>query len=67
MVEKIIDRALASLRANMVEVNRELWITDAEDAEKAESIATAQVCVCVCVRVFLRVCVLACMCVCECM
>ena len=42
MVEKIIDRALASLRANMVEVNRELWITDAEDAEKAESIATAQ-------------------------
>ena len=43
MVEKIIDRALASLRANMVEVNRELWITDAEDSEKAGSIATAQV------------------------
>ena len=43
MVEKIIDRALASLRANMVEVNRELWITDAEDAEKAGSTATAQV------------------------
>jgi len=42
MVEKIIDRALASLRANMVEVNRELWITDAEDAEKAGSTATAQ-------------------------
>lgn len=42
MVEKIIDRALNSLRANMVEVNRDLWIKDAEDCEKSGSIVTCQ-------------------------
>ena len=34
--------ALNSLRANMVEVNRDLWIKDAEDCEKSESIVTCQ-------------------------
>ncbi|CAH1772919.1 unnamed protein product [Owenia fusiformis] len=43
MIEKIIDRALASLRANMVEINREQWIKDAEDCESAGSIHTCQV------------------------
>ncbi|KAK3087474.1 hypothetical protein FSP39_006402 [Pinctada imbricata] len=42
MVEKIIDRALNSLRANMVEINRELWIKDAEDCEQSGSINTCQ-------------------------
>ncbi|KAL5013263.1 hypothetical protein ScPMuIL_007533 [Solemya velum] len=42
MVEKIIDRALSSLRANMVEINREQWIKDAEDCEKSGSINTCQ-------------------------
>lgn len=34
--------ALSSLRANMVEINRELWIKDAEDCEQAGSIHTCQ-------------------------
>ena len=34
--------ALTSLRGNMVEVNRDQWIKDAEDAEKAGSIHTCQ-------------------------
>ena len=34
--------ALNSLRANMVEVNRDLWIKDAEDCEKSGSIVTCQ-------------------------
>lgn len=42
MVEKIIDRALASLRSNMVEINRELWIKDAEDCERSGSLNTCQ-------------------------
>ncbi|XP_059158001.1 pre-mRNA-processing factor 6-like [Physella acuta] len=42
MVEKIIERALNSLRANMVEINREHWIRDAEDCEKSGSIHTCQ-------------------------
>ncbi|BFZ21230.1 hypothetical protein BsWGS_24269 [Bradybaena similaris] len=42
MVEKIIERALNSLRANMVEINREHWIKDAEDCEKSGSIYTCQ-------------------------
>ncbi|XP_071804559.1 pre-mRNA-processing factor 6-like [Asterias amurensis] len=41
-VDKIIDRALTSLRSNMVEINREQWIKDAEECEKAGSIATCQ-------------------------
>ncbi|XP_033726483.1 pre-mRNA-processing factor 6-like [Pecten maximus] len=42
MVEKIVDRALNSLRANMVEINREQWIKDGEDCEKSGSIITCQ-------------------------
>ncbi|KAK0053867.1 pre-mRNA-processing factor 6 [Biomphalaria pfeifferi] len=42
MVEKIIERALNSLRANMVEINRDHWIKDAEDCEKSGSIHTCQ-------------------------
>jgi len=42
MVDKIVDRALQSLRSNLVEVNREQWIQDAEDAEKSGSIHTCQ-------------------------
>jgi pre-mRNA-processing factor 6 len=34
--------ALASLRANMVEINREHWLKDAIDCEKAGSIHTCQ-------------------------
>lgn len=34
MVNRIIERALTSLRANMVEINREHWLKDAVDAEK---------------------------------
>ena len=34
--------ALNSLRANMVEINREEWLKDAEDAEKAGSIHVCQ-------------------------
>ncbi|VEL13627.1 unnamed protein product [Protopolystoma xenopodis] len=42
MVSKIIDRGVSSLQANMVEINRDLWIKDAEDCERAKSIHTAQ-------------------------
>ncbi|XP_013768209.1 pre-mRNA-processing factor 6 [Pundamilia nyererei] len=42
MVEKIIDRAITSLRANGVEINREQWIQDAEECDKASSVATCQ-------------------------
>lgn len=42
MVEKIIERAITSLRANGVEINREQWIQDAEECDKAGSVATCQ-------------------------
>lgn len=42
MVEKIIDRAIASLRANGVEINREQWFKDAVECEKSQSILTCQ-------------------------
>uniref|UniRef100_A0A914UN97 Pre-mRNA-processing factor 6 n=1 Tax=Plectus sambesii TaxID=2011161 RepID=A0A914UN97_9BILA len=42
MVDKIVDRALTSLKANMVEINRELWLRDAVDAEKATCRLTSQ-------------------------
>uniref|UniRef100_A0A7N6AF77 Pre-mRNA-processing factor 6 n=1 Tax=Anabas testudineus TaxID=64144 RepID=A0A7N6AF77_ANATE len=42
MVDKIIDRAITSLRANGVEINREQWIQDAEECDKAGSVATCQ-------------------------
>ncbi|KAF4792125.1 hypothetical protein TURU_123599 [Turdus rufiventris] len=41
-VEKIIERAITSLRANGVEINREQWIQDAEECGKAGSVATCQ-------------------------
>ena len=34
--------AVASLRANSVEINREQWIKDAEEADAAQSVATCQ-------------------------
>lgn len=34
--------AVASLTANMVEINRDLWIVNAEECEKAGSVRTAQ-------------------------
>ena len=34
--------AVSSLKANMVEINRELWVIDAEECEKAGSVHTAQ-------------------------
>ncbi|CAH8490022.1 unnamed protein product [Dicrocoelium dendriticum] len=42
MVPKIVDRGVASLQANMVEVNRDQWIKDAEECEAAKSVLTAQ-------------------------
>ncbi|KAG8199374.1 hypothetical protein JTE90_011834 [Oedothorax gibbosus] len=42
MVEKIVDRAVTSLRANGVEINRELWLNDAVECEKAGSVLTCQ-------------------------
>ncbi|VDD79393.1 unnamed protein product [Mesocestoides corti] len=41
-VGKIIDAGVQSLKANMVEINREEWIKEAEECEKAKSILTAQ-------------------------
>ena len=34
--------AVASLKANQVEINREHWIKDAEDSDKGGSVATCQ-------------------------
>ena len=42
MVVKIVDRAIASLSANGVEINKEFWMKDAMDAEKGGSILTCQ-------------------------
>ncbi|CAL8108543.1 unnamed protein product [Calicophoron daubneyi] len=42
MVPKIVDRGVASLQANMVEINRDQWIKDAEECEAAKSVLTAQ-------------------------
>lgn len=42
MVGKIIERALTSLGANGVEINRDQWLDDAKDAEKAKSVHTCQ-------------------------
>lgn len=42
MVEKIIDRAITSLRANGVEINREQWLKDAVECEKSGSVLTCQ-------------------------
>lgn len=42
MVEKIIDRALTSLSANGVEINREMWFQEAIEAEKAGAVHCCQ-------------------------
>uniref|UniRef100_A0A1I7W2R2 TPR_REGION domain-containing protein n=1 Tax=Loa loa TaxID=7209 RepID=A0A1I7W2R2_LOALO len=42
MVDRIIERAITSLKANMVEINREHWLKDAVDAEKANCRLTSQ-------------------------
>ncbi|XP_077291122.1 pre-mRNA processing factor 6 isoform X2 [Arctopsyche grandis] len=43
MVEKIIDRAITSLSANGVEINREHWFKEAVEAEKSGATQTCQV------------------------
>lgn len=43
MVEKIIDRAITSLSANGVEINREHWFKEAMEAEKAGGTHCCQV------------------------
>ena len=42
MVPKIVERALNSLQANLVEINRDQWIADGEECEKSGSVHTAQ-------------------------
>jgi len=42
MVHKIIERAVQSLKANMAEINREHWLKDAEECDKAKSTTTCQ-------------------------
>lgn len=42
MVEKIVDRALTSLNANGVEINREMWFQEAIEAEKAGAVNCCQ-------------------------
>ncbi|KAI5638418.1 tetratricopeptide repeat domain-containing protein [Phthorimaea operculella] len=42
MVEKIIDRAISSLSANGVEINREHWFKEAMEAEKSGAVSTCQ-------------------------
>lgn len=43
MVEKIIERAISSLSANGVEINREHWFKEAMEAEKAGTVHCCQV------------------------
>ena len=42
MVSKIVDRAIKSLSAAGVEINKDFWMRDAMDAEKSGSILTCQ-------------------------
>ena len=42
MVQKIVDRAITSLSAAGVEINKDFWMKDAMDAEKGDSIQTCQ-------------------------
>lgn len=39
---QIIERAVQSLKANMAEINREHWLKDAEECDKAKSTTTCQ-------------------------
>ena len=47
MIDKMVERALLSLRANMVEINREQWLKDAVDAEQGGCPLTAASIMCV--------------------
>lgn len=42
MIDKIIDRAIQSLRNNGVEINRKHWLEDAANTEKAGSVLTCK-------------------------
>lgn len=42
MVEKIVDRALSSLSANGVEINRENWFQEAIEAENSGAVHCCQ-------------------------
>jgi len=42
MIDKIIGRAISSLTSNGVEINKEMWMKEAVDAEKGGSILTCQ-------------------------
>lgn len=42
MVDKIIDRAIKSLEANRVDINRDLWLSDAIECEKSANVKTCQ-------------------------
>jgi hypothetical protein len=42
MITRIIERALTSLRANQVEINREQWLKDAVESEKGGCVQTCQ-------------------------
>lgn len=42
MVDKIIDRAIKSLEANQVEINRDQWLEDAIECDKTGSMRTCQ-------------------------
>jgi len=48
----VLTVALTSLSANGVEINREQWIKDAEDAEKSASVSTCQAIMSVIVRCY---------------
>ena len=39
---QIIERAVQSLKANMVEINRDLWLKEAEECDIAGSVTTCQ-------------------------
>lgn len=43
MVEKIIERAISSLSANGVEINRDHWFKEAMEAEKSGAVHTCQI------------------------
>lgn len=42
MVEKIVERAISSLTANGVELNRDQWLTEAIECDKAQSYMTCR-------------------------
>lgn len=42
MVDKIIERAISSLSSNGVELNRDQWLTDAIECDKAQSYMTCR-------------------------